>query len=57
MFTPQTDRIKKLAELFPNIIIELEKILSVETNIYLDWQNIIHWQEKLGWHIHTKRLK
>lgn len=57
IFKPTTPRIEKLAELFPDTIAELEKIFNAPTNIYIDWQNVIHWQDKLGWHIHTKRLK
>jgi len=57
MFKPKTKRLEKLAEIFPKVIKELEDIFSVSTNVYIDWQNVIHWQDKLGWHIHTKRLK
>ena len=27
------------------------------TNIYIDFANVLPWQEKLGWHIDIKRLK
>ena len=46
MFNPKTERIKKLAELFPKVISELENIFGKSANIYIDWQNVIHWQEK-----------
>lgn len=57
MFNPKTERIKKLAELFPKVILELENIFGKSANIYIDWQNVIHWQEKLSWHFNTKRMK
>lgn len=57
MFNPKTDRIKKLAELFPKSIEELCFIFEKPTRVYIDWQNVIHWQEKLGWHFNLKRLK
>jgi len=57
MFNPKTERIKKLAELFPEIISELENIFGESANIYIDWQNVFHWQEKLGWHFNFRRTK
>lgn len=57
MFKPKTKRIEKIAEIFPKVILELENILSGVSNVYIDWQNVIHWQEKIGWHISAKRLK
>lgn len=57
MFNPKTKRIQNLAKIFPEVIIELENIFMSNSNVYLDWQNVIHWQDKLGWHIHIKRLK
>lgn len=57
MFKPATKRIEKLAEIFPDVIKELDNIFSKNTNVYIDWQNVVHWQDKLGWHIHTRRLK
>lgn len=57
MFNPKTERIKKLAELFPKVISELENIFGKSANIYIDWQNVIHWQEKLDWHFNIKRMK
>ena len=57
MFKAKTERIEKLAELFPDVVAELDRIFVAPTNIYLDWQNVIHWQDKLGWHIDAKRLK
>ncbi len=57
MFTPKTKRIEKLAELYPEIISDLECIFDKPTNIYIDWQNVIHWQKKLRWNFDLKRIK
>jgi len=57
MFTPKTDRIKQLASLFPDTIQEMEKIFIAPTNVYIDWANVIHWQDRFGWHFHLKRIK
>ncbi len=57
MFNPKTERIKKLAELFPARVIELEEIFGNSANIYVDYANIRPWANKLGWHIDLKRLK
>jgi len=57
MFQPKTERIKKLAQKYPNRILELERIFDKKTNIYIDFANVIRWQDKLKWHIDLKRLK
>jgi len=57
MFIPKTDRIKKLAEKYPERIKELEEIFDKKTNIYIDFANVIRWQDKFKWHIDLKRLK
>lgn len=57
MFIPKTDRIKELAIFFPKAIEELNIIFGQPTIVYIDWQNVLHWQEKLGWHFSLKRLK
>lgn len=57
MFSPKTKKIEKLAELFPKAIEELENIFDGDSGIYFDWQNVIHWQEKFGWHFDLKRIK
>ena len=57
-FKPTTKRIEKLAELFPDAVKELEELFfKGNINVYIDWANVIHWQERLGWHISLKRLK
>ena len=57
MFEPKTDRIKELSEIYPERIEELDTIFSERTNVYIDFANVMGWQEKLGWHINLKRLK
>lgn len=57
IFEPKTDRIKNLAELFPERIEELNEIFSLSTNIYVDYANVLHWSRKLNWHLDLKRLK
>ena len=57
MFQPKTEKIGKLAKTFPARISELERIFDKKSNVYVDFANVIRWQEKLGWHIDLKRLK
>ncbi len=57
MFIPQTERIKNLANKNPKVINDLERVFDDTTSIYIDFANVIHWQDKLGWHICLKRLK
>ncbi|MFA5838428.1 MAG: NYN domain-containing protein [Candidatus Paceibacterota bacterium] len=57
MFKPSTKRIEKLSKIFPDVVEELENIFDSDTNVYIDWQNVIHWQDRLKFHIHLGRLK
>jgi uncharacterized LabA/DUF88 family protein len=57
MFNPKTPRIEELAKKYPSRIKELEQIFDKPTNVYIDFANVVHWQDKLGWHISLKRLK
>lgn len=57
IFKPKTDKIKDLSILYPKVIEELETILAGRTNIYIDFSNVIFWQNKINWHIDIKRLK
>ncbi len=57
MFTPKTEKIKKIAEDNPIIISRLEDVFNVSTRIYIDYANVRPWSVKLGWHIDLKRLK
>ena len=55
-FEPKTERIKKLAEIYPERVEELKQIFDKTTNIYIDYANVIHWANKLKWHVEIKRL-
>lgn len=57
MFNPKTERLKFLSEKYPEIIVQLNEIFDKSTNIYIDYANVIHWHNKLGWHIAINRLK
>ena len=57
MFKPKTERIKQLAERFPERIRELEVIFDKKTNVYIDYANVRPWATKLGWHVDPKRLE
>lgn len=57
MFKPKTERIEKLAGIYPERIKELNDIFKGKTNVYLDYGNIYHWSSKLNWHLDPKRLK
>lgn len=56
MFKPKTERLRQLAELFPERITELERLLVGRVHVYIDYANVLHWSKKLGWHIDLKRL-
>jgi len=57
MFHPKTDRLKELTIQYPQRIGELERVFEKPANIYIDFANVIGWQNKLGWHVDLKRLK
>jgi len=57
MFKPKTGKIEILSKKFPRVIKELELIFDNKTNIYIDFANVLGWQDKLNWHISLKRLK
>ncbi|MEK7530645.1 MAG: NYN domain-containing protein [Patescibacteria group bacterium] len=56
MFKASTPRVQQLADKFPNIVNELDSLLTGPTHMYVDWQNVIHFKDKLGWRIDEKRL-
>lgn len=56
MFTPSTSKIKKIATKNQEVISQLEKLLIGKFNNYIDYANVLHWSNKLKWHIDTKRL-
>jgi uncharacterized LabA/DUF88 family protein len=57
MFIPKTEKIKKLAEKYPNRIKELELVFDRNSNVYIDYANVRPWAKKLGWRVDLKRLK
>lgn len=57
MFKPKTGKIEELAKKHSNVISELNSIFKDKTNIYIDFANVLGWQDKLKWHIDLKRLK
>lgn len=56
MFKARTEKIEKIALSCENKIKELENIFDKKTNIYIDFANVIPWQDKLRWKIDIKRL-
>jgi len=57
MFKAKTERVGKLARISPKRVKELESIFVGKTKIYLDFANVYHWSQKLGWHVDLRRLK
>ncbi len=57
MFKPKTDKINAFSKLYPEAITQLESIFDKPSNVYIDFANVFHWSEKLGWHIDLERLK
>jgi len=57
MFKSVSEKISKLALVYPERIKELEQIFDKKTNVYIDYANVRPWAQKLGWHIDIKRLK
>jgi uncharacterized LabA/DUF88 family protein len=57
MFNTKTEKILALARKYPAVIKELENVFDNKTNVYIDFANVIRWQEKINWHIDFKRLK
>lgn len=56
MFSPKTERIKQLSEIYPEKVEELESLLADKVNVYIDFANVRPWSNKLGWHVDPKRL-
>jgi len=52
-----TERIEEFAKIYPDRIKELEELFNSPTNVYIDFANVINWEDKLGWRIGLKRLK
>ena len=57
MFTPKTERIKELAEKYPDAIEKMAALFSGTVHVYIDYANVRPWSEKLQWHVEPKRLR
>jgi len=57
MFTPKTEKIRKIAEENQKTIEQLGQLFGLSARIYIDYANVRPWSTKLGWHIDLKRLK
>lgn len=57
MFVPKTEKIEKLAKIFPARIKEVEGLFDKSTIIYIDYANVFYWSKKLKWNIDIRRLK
>lgn len=58
MFNPNNLRVKALGAIFPERIKELDGLFfSKPTAIYVDWSNVIHWQDGIDWHFSLERMK
>ncbi|MBP9779896.1 NYN domain-containing protein [Candidatus Gracilibacteria bacterium] len=56
-FNSHIQIINSLIVKYPNRIIELEKLFQGDTNMYIDYANVLPWQNKLGWNIDLKRMR
>ncbi len=57
MFKPKTKKIEDIYKKKKNQPDFLDKkVFKGPTNIYIDWANVLYWQDKLRWHIDVKRL-
>lgn len=57
MFTPKTKRIADIAKIKPEVTQELERLLSSQARMYIDYANVRPWSTRLRWHVDLKRLK
>lgn len=59
MFKSKTGKIKNISETNRGkiVILELERLLVGNVNMYIDYANIKPWSNYLNWHIDLKRLK
>jgi len=57
MFDPKTDKIKELSVKYHQAIEGMSKVFDETTNVYIDYANVVWWQDKLKWHFNIKRLK
>jgi uncharacterized LabA/DUF88 family protein len=57
MFKAKTPQIGILAQKFPERIRYLERLLTDQTVVYIDFGNVRGWTKRLGWQIDLKKLK
>lgn len=57
MFDPKTPKIELIAKNCKTVIKELSQIFFGKTNVYIDYANVLGWEDKLGWSIDIRRLK
>jgi hypothetical protein len=57
MFNPKNEQIKLIAKSNPNVIQQLENFFDRNTNVYIDFANVLGWQKKLNWRVDIVRLK
>ncbi|MDO8573163.1 MAG: NYN domain-containing protein [Candidatus Daviesbacteria bacterium] len=57
MFNPKTIKIKNISKNNEQVIKDLESVFQGKTNVYIDYANVLGWENRLGWSIDIKRLK
>ena len=57
MFVARTEKIQKIAGIFPKRIKELENFFVNNSVVYIDYANVLYWGQKVRWNIDIKRLK
>ena len=57
MFNPKNKEIKLIADSNPNVIKQLENFFNKNTNVYIDFANVLGWQKKLNWRVDIVKLK
>lgn len=57
LFTPKTERLEKLAKMYPDVITKLSSFFDKPTIVYIDYANVLGWGYKLSWAADIKRTK
>lgn len=57
MFNPKTIKIEDISKNNEQVIKDLESVFQGKTNVYIDYANVLGWEDKLGWSIDIRRLK
>ena len=57
MFNTNNRRVEALGSIFKERTDELDALFNGPTVVYIDWANVIHWQDKVDWHFHLQRIK